>query len=408
MIARGELPTMRIFYLDPGLLNNVGHYATYCRSISGELRKRGITPIVLAYKGIDPALGKELDAHPFFEKFTNWFSDGDPICGQLNAFHIAAEATHRDLARLSDIGPTDFVYFSSARPAQFYSAILWLASLTPDRRPHILIEFANDPGLDRTADNKLALRDPRVDPTAMLWRFSGCRLSGDISGRLHMVTFERVMSEVYSALLKHPVSTLPTMLCAAGPVHQRGQMLPLTVSVLGVQRANKGYHLIPDVIRGLLSANPTVRFLVHNSAPAQMAEQQATIRELAAKEPRIIVDERPVEPDVWNQLLKDSDLIVCPYHPETFYASPSAVALEAVANGIPFVGPANTTVGRLVTEYGSGTVFERFEAGSILEGINRILANFDHFAKKAVESAEKFALTQGPVRAVDEILRYRG
>jgi hypothetical protein len=396
----------RFFYADPGLLDNVGHYATYCRSITGELRRRGVTPIVLAYKGINPALSKELDAHPFFEKFTNWFSDGDPICGQLNAFHISAEATHKDLTRLSDINSTDLVYFSSARPAQLYSTILWLLSLPPERRPHVVIESANDPGLDRTADGKLAVRDPRIDPTAMLYRFVGCRLSNSISDCLHMVTFEKVMSEVYTTLLKHPVGTLPTIICAAGPVHQRGQMLPLTVSVLGAQRANKGYHLIPDVIHGLLQSSPTVRFLVHNGAPAQMAEQQTIIRELAAKEPRIIVDERPAGPDIWKQLLDDSDLIICPYHPETFYASPSAVALEAVANGIPFVGPANTTLGRLVSEYGSGTVFEKFEAGSILEGISKALANFDHLAKQATESAEKFALTQGPARAVDEILRY--
>jgi hypothetical protein len=221
-----------------------------------------------------------------------------------------------------------------------------------------------------------------------------------------MVTFEKVMSEVYGILLKHPVGTLPSLIHAIGPLHRRGQMRPLTVSVLGVQRANKGYHLVPDVIRGLLRSDPTVRFLVHNGAPAQMSEQQNAIRELAAQEPRVIVDERVAGPVIWRQLLDDSDLILCPYHPQTFYASPSAVALEAIANAIPFVGPAESTLGRLVGEYGCGSVFDKFEADSILEAVGKALAGFDHFAKLAVECAERFALTQGPEQTVDGILRY--
>ena len=52
----------------------------------------------------------------------------------------------------------------------------------------------------------------------------------------------------------------------------------------------------------------------------------------------------------------------------------------------------------------------RFGVGPLLpsptDTIKAYTPIFDHLAKQATESAEKFALTQGPARAVDEILRY--
>lgn len=38
---------MRFFYLDPGMHDEVGHHANYCRHIEGEPRSRGIeTPVL--------------------------------------------------------------------------------------------------------------------------------------------------------------------------------------------------------------------------------------------------------------------------------------------------------------------------------------------------------------------------
>jgi hypothetical protein len=399
---------LRFFYADAGLLSNSGHYATYCREITSELRKRGITPIVLGYRKVDQRLREELGALPFFEKFTNWFSDGDPICGPLNAFHISAEAMQKDLTRLNDIGPNDIIYFSSVRPPQYYAIALWLRGIEAERMPRIVAEFANDPGLDRTADKRaFVIRDPRIDPTAMLLRFASCRTPSEWAGRLHLVTFETVMSQVYSLLLKCPVGVLPTSIRAMGPVRSRHQKRPVTVSTLGVQRANKGYHLMPEVIRGLLQSAVDVRILVHNSAPEQMAEQQSAIRALARQDSRITVDERVVGPKIWADLFEVSDLILCPYHPETFYASPSGIAWEAVANGIPFVGPADTALHRLMQEYnGCGVVFDKFEAASITQAVLTALSRFDDLANIAIESAKKFAVENGPARTVDKIIQY--
>ena len=53
---------------------------------------------------------------------------------------------------------------------------------------------------------------------------------------------------LYSFLVKHPVSTLPSLIEAMGSFICAGNC-PLTVAVFGVQQVKKGYHLMPDVVR---------------------------------------------------------------------------------------------------------------------------------------------------------------
>ena len=77
---------MRFFYLDPGLQNDVGHHANYCRYIVGELRARGVETLVFAALRVKSALLSELGAIPHFRVRTYVESDGDPVCGWLTGF----------------------------------------------------------------------------------------------------------------------------------------------------------------------------------------------------------------------------------------------------------------------------------------------------------------------------------
>jgi len=69
-LARPRMPT-RVYYLDPGLRTNVGHYANYCRYIVGELRGRGVEVLVFAHRDILLSLQKELGAVAHFQIHTH-------------------------------------------------------------------------------------------------------------------------------------------------------------------------------------------------------------------------------------------------------------------------------------------------------------------------------------------------
>jgi hypothetical protein len=398
----------RFFYADPGLLNNLGHHANNCRFITREARARGLDVKVLSFGNIEPGLQAELGAIPFFRALTSWMSDEDPICGWLNAFHIVAEITREDLSRITDIGPDDVMYFSSALPAQLMALAQWMGSLPRDRLPLVVVEFGIDPGVDVQQGPEglvYAVRDPRTDSRAILFRSAAARIPPAVAPWLQMITFDPASSASFCVVMGKHVGVFPTPHAATGPRFSRSGKRPITVAVLGNQRPEKGYQFMPEVAQRLLQANPDIRVLCHNANPNAMPEAQQALRALAATDSRLILDERLAGGEVWQGLLDASDLILLPYASPRFAISYSAVAVEAVANGIPLVVPADTSMARLVQEFGgSGTTFDRPEASAIVDGTQRALDRFDQLATSAHAGSELWGQIHGPRHLVEAML----
>jgi len=398
----------RFFYADPGLIDNLGHHANNCRHIAREALMRGLDVKILSFANIEAALQAELGAIPFFRALTAWLNDGDPICGWLNAFHVVAEITREDLCRIEDIGPDDVMYFSSALPAQLFALAQWMGALPRDRLPLVVTEFGIDPGTDVQQGPEglvYSVRDPRADARAILYRTAAARIPGPVLPWLQMITFDQASSSAFCAVLAKHVGVLPTPHVATAPRRSRSGKRPITVAVLGNQRPEKGYQFMPEVARSLLQANPDIRILCHNANPSAMRETQEDLHEIAAKDPRLIMDERLAGGDDWQQLLDASDLIVLPYASPRFAISYSAIAVEAIANGIPLVVPAGSSMARLVQEFGgAGTTFDRPDAPSIVDAAQRALGRFDLLATMAFSGAELWGHVHGPSNMLDALL----
>ncbi|HKM63832.1 MAG TPA: hypothetical protein VJY39_15210 [Acidisphaera sp.] len=227
---------MRVLYADPGLRNTLGHHANSCRAIRGELQRRGIEVVVLALNTVIPELRAELQAIPLFRAFSYWLNDGDPFAGWLNAFDKSSRATAEDLSRINGIGPDDLVYLNSSQPPQLRALILWAQSMPLERRPHIVLEFGTDPGVDVAVDEAgrtvISPRDYRADARPMFYRFSASHLSDADLTRFHMTTFDPTSSTLYSHVLGKPVGVLPSPQFTRGTIIDRSSRRPVTVAVL--------------------------------------------------------------------------------------------------------------------------------------------------------------------------------
>jgi hypothetical protein len=398
----------RFFYADPGLTDNLGHHANNCRHITREARSRGWDVSVLSFANIDADLRAELGAVPFFRALTGWLNDGDPICGWLNAFHIVAEITREDLGRIGEVGPGDVMYFSSALPAQLFALAQWMGALRRDRLPLVVAEFGIDPGADLQQGPQgpvYNVRDPRIDARAILYRSAAARIPAPVAPWLQMITFDPASSAAFCAVLGRHVGVLPTPHVAAAARRPRSGKRPITVAVLGNQRPEKGYQFMPEVARSLLQSNPDIRILCHNANPSMMRETQEDLHAIAASEPRLVIDERLAGGEIWQQLLDASDLILLPYASPRFAVSYSAIAVEAVANAIPLVVPAGTSMARLMQEFGgAGTSFDRPDALVIVEAVQRALDRFDLLAATACSGADLWEHVHGPRNMLDALL----
>jgi hypothetical protein len=246
---------MRVFYTDTGLSQDLGHHANACRLMAAEWRSRGCEVTVAASGNITAPLRAELGAHPHFRVHTYWQGDGDPFCGWLLAFFQAAGRTQEDLAALGPFSPEDLLYVNSIQPGQLMALAGFVQNMPAASRPRIVAELGTAPGLDFTwRDGMLQFnaKDPRYDAKGVLYRFAATHLAATQGADDPVLTtFHPTCSAIYSQLLLRHVHTLPLphqAVRAAGP---RPSGERVTIGVLGHQRADKGYHLVPEIAAAL-------------------------------------------------------------------------------------------------------------------------------------------------------------
>ncbi len=403
---------MRVIYIDPGLRNDLGHHANSCRAIMQELRRRGIEVWIVGHVTISAELQAELGAIPLFRVHTYVQFDGDPFAGWLNMFDMASRVTAEDLSRIGGIRPDDLVYLNSAQPAQFHAMVKWYQSLADDVRPRVVIEFGTDAGVTVASAGDagkvvIHANDYRTDPRAMFHRFAANQLHEDDLKRFHLVTFDPVSSAIFSHVLGKRVTTIPLPQYTRDTVISRAGRRPITVGVLGHQRADKGYQLMPLIARLLLAHEPDIQLLIHNGAPHEMPVVQNELRAHAKVDSRVTLNEEMAGPPLWDSLLRETDLILCPYDPIRFRSSYSALATEAVANGIPLVVPKDTSLSDLLRRFGEpGVSFDTWSPESIVAAVRAAIADFDALAQRAVAAAGQWNATMGVGNMVGSLLGF--
>ncbi|MBY0357440.1 MAG: hypothetical protein K2W82_05505 [Candidatus Obscuribacterales bacterium] len=377
---------IKVCYVDCSLLNNLGHYANACRHISGEFRRRGFQVDVYGSKRINKDLAAELQAVAKIRHFQ--FST---ITFNHKADEALAIASFlNDLRSISERDNYDLYYFNSVFPPQFAAIGTWFSSLKPKLRPRVAIEF----GLPSTGN-------PNYVKGGAL--FKTCKQQP------LLLTFDQAASADYAQLIDLPVSTMPPVHAGLSDLRQRKKDAAglLTVAFLGHQRHFKGYHLIPEIVENLLQKALPIKILIHNGNSNSQRDAATTekLRNLAEKNQSVSFDPRVADPHIWQSLLDQSDLIVLPYDPNRYRASYSAVAVEAVGEGIPLIVPQNTTMESLAVNYQEqAAIFRDWTATAVAEAIEYAVKDFDSLAQASFAGAEKWRQNNGATSFVDQIV----
>jgi putative methyltransferase (TIGR04325 family) len=396
----------RALYLDTGLHDDIGHHANYCRYIVGALRGRAIETAIFAHRSVTAALRDELGAKPHFRIHTYAQGDGDPICGWLKDFDTFARLTFEDLARLPRVAADTLVFMSTVYPAQLAAALRWHAQLPIHRRPVLVIEMSDTRlTIDGDAHAEVRVPNPLFRPIPLLYRQAARSMPALGATRRHFVSFDAATSRAASTLLGQPFKTLPLPYPAVAPLRNRAGARPVVIGILGHQREERGYAILPELAATLLQAHPEIRLLIQTVQAAGPPETALALAELAASDARVRLEPRPAGRALWAELLEAADLVLCPYRPELYAASFSSVAVEALANGIPVVVPARTTMAALLQDCGeAGTLFDQFDVASIADAVRRALESFDRIATAAHEAGRDWPRAHGPERMVDQLL----
>lgn len=399
----------RLFYCDTTLFRNLGHFANSCRHLTGEARRRGLDTRIFGNIHMEPALANELAAVPLFGH-NSWYSTvPDPLSGWLESFFLIGEAVARDLGVLKGSSrpePQDTVYWNSARSGELLGVITWLQStFTPETCPRIVVEFGTGPGATRSRDATDRERLSLTGTEPYLYRYAIRRLRPEFRDRLVLGTYDAASSADYQAVLGVPTVVLPLPQPVARQHRVRAAGRAPTVAFLGHQRPDKGYALVPALVRHLLARHPGSEILVHNGAGGEMPAETAELTAMAEAEARFHLALFPANGQDWQQLLDLADLIVLPYRPEFFANAYSAILSEALAQGIPVVVPEATTLATQLTSFGGGgTRFGAWTPDAIAAAIDRAMAQIDLLEERARAGAALWRRTHGPAAALDAIL----
>lgn len=402
---------MRLIYADPGLVFYGGHHAPVCERVVAHARARGIQTIVVCSTIISDKVRERLSALALLRVPPNRFTDGDPYCGFMSAYFANAQTTAEDLAKIPDVTSGDIVLFPSAEGPHLLGLAEWLAKFPVGAAPSVVVNLSFEPGLEPALENGKRVwftRDPRVDPRAATYRHAARALKSMHFPKLHFVTEPPEWADAYSQLLMRRVHLLPAM-PFDGPktLFLRGRRKHITIMTVGYQTAHKGFRLIPEVFAGLLRRPEPLRLVAHNSNPGSQYTVPAddAIAALAARHDHIIADNRVLDAETYQALLDAADILLAPYDAMNFRTAMSGVVTEAIANGIPVVVPADSTMAAEAQNFSTGSTFAEFNAPSVLAATERILDHFDDYAARALAGAERWKKERGCGRFLDEILQ---
>ena len=395
---------MRFYYLDAGLVT-YDHHSNYCRYIVEEVRARGLEALVFANAGIDSAPRSELSATPHFRVYTYAETDADPVCGWLTGFERTANVIYEDLLRLPAPKAGDIVFMSSVSPAQLVAIAAWLAAIPAARRPCAVLEMVSHGLRLGQGAPGWKVPHPLIDPRPTLLRYASHRLRQQHGLRLNFISFTATLAHLFGELLQAPVQVAPLPYRAVNPLRNRAGARPIVVAILGHHKLRKGYDKLPEIAGRLLEVHADIQLLVQAVSPADAPDAIGALRHLAASDDRLTLCEQVAGREGWPLLLEKSDLILCAYRPEFHLAGFSAVAAEALANGIPTVLPGGSPMAKWLEECGGGgTTFDRFEANEIGTAVERALDNFDRYATLAYTGGLAWPTTRGPARLLDAVM----
>jgi glycosyltransferase involved in cell wall biosynthesis len=364
---------MRVICIHPRLAGLTSHHFNEAQGFIEEFRRRGRTFELLVSVYAPASIVADLDAHAVVD---------DPTFRMELSFEQRSDRflaiLHEQLDRRA--GVNDCVLITVSTQLEAHALTRWVTELPSVQKPWVVILFLSD----RWNRSGQAEYERQIAEFRKL-RAAISSLSAMDAHRVIFLTLTARLAAELTSLLGTAVCVAPLPMPYAEPQEYVAAKLPSArprVAVLGGMRAEKGSHLIPEIIRACRARVP-VEFLVHIANNTLTADELKRLAPIA-HEPNVTVIDRPMTRTEYYSAVASADLGVFPYEVIPYRQRTSAVFAEMVAFGKPVVATRGTWLAEQI-EAGraAGTIFDDLEPELITEAIARCVSELTQLTRSA-------------------------
>lgn len=391
---------MRLIYCDTALADLNGHYYSECLMTVNAFANAGISSHIFGHVAAKDVNLSPLKVTPHFRtQKWEWLGfSSDSLCGPMESLLISANITAEDLGRIEGWANSDILCWNHITPSDLFALGLWGKNISVDQTPHFLLHVGIQPGIYPIVENsELTGRFEILDRTsAEQFRLAAKRLPQHIKDRVKFIAYDELAAKSYQELLLHPVNVVP--FCSyenANPIKRSSAKI--TVSYLGVPREPKGFSTAPYVVEQLLAqTSENVNFMIQLGGDWKIGgdrskDEQQMIRDLASKTPRVQAVQGPLSESQWQNMLDSTDLLLLPYHQQSYASQTSGPCMEALANGIVQVATNKTTMEFALRRHGMpGVLIDAPTAEHTVAGALEAIKNYDQLAEKAFAASQQW------------------
>lgn len=368
----------RIIVVQPECKDRTGHHYAAIRSLEHAIAPA--KPIFCIHRGASETL--ELAKDRTIRHFAGRISG---LVGTPSDEALSASSGVRSLGDLFDrlaIGPNDHLVFLSTSAETVLAILHLLQPRNPEMLPHCHLRFLGD---ERRQD---------LENTAhRLLNDFGCR-----TPRLHLYTeYAACVREVLKHYHSNPfeLSRLPTLWPdEINSEDDSGCDLWFTVGVLGQPRRDKGKYRLGPIFaeffkqRRKANIQYPLKVLIQNDRRLHRALRLRA--SLAAKVRMEIGRVHFAAADMSSQAfvstMRQCDVILLPYIPDTYQKRGSGIVIDAVAHGIPLVCTTGTAMCELI-DCGNGLTASNNE--EFVHCLMTVAAGGDRFRLAARDAARR-------------------
>ena len=223
--------------------------------------------------------------------------------------------------------------------------------------------------------------------------------------RARFVSDSDLLREKYQTILQHPVSQLPHVVSRRVSDCYKPPGRPPHFVCLGNARQEKGFAEVLtaiDILNGDGQA-PNAQFTLQSSDPDAISAAALANFHSATAGPVSVIT-RALDEESYLQLLKNSDVLLLPYHLEKYGDRTSGVFCEAVTSGKPVITTRGSFLGLEVAREGTGWLVEDRNPDSVVHAIRRAISELEPVAARCAELMPRYKSMFHPDTFVSQLL----